>query len=210
MLDFSNSKEKAANNFSFVGTGIHDFKVLVIAYQPVGDSVLGEQVKDGIKQYTKEQVVLSLECYATHAGKDSVGAKTVQGILEPQNQDQLDRLTSILGNMCSSANKEAVMKSITSWKLKSMEELAAKCQPLVGKNVRYKFTADKSGKYANLAGYFSGIAECADVEFSKSTITYNAAKEGTKEKPATSAFEQPTASDDLFGNSQLDGESLPF
>ncbi len=209
MLDFSSSKEQVANNFSFVGTGIHDFKVTAIAYQPVGPSVLGEKVKDGIKEYTKEQMVIALECYATHAGKDSVGATTVAGILEPQNQDQMDRLTSILGNMSSSVNKEAVIKSITSWKLKSMEELAAKCQPLVGKNVRYKFTADKSGKYANLAGYFSGIAECADVEFSKSTITYNASKEGTKEKPASGAFEKPTTSDDLFPSSS-DEQEFPF
>lgn len=214
MFNFNNSEEVVSNNSKYVSTGIHDFTVDAIVAQPVGPSVLGEQVKAGIKNYTLPQLLISLTCTTTHAGKDSVGGKVVFGILEPTQTDsekakkQTDRLLHVFSNMSSTAAKETTKKAIQSINVTTFDELAAKLKGLVGRSVRYKVIADQSGKYQQLPAYYGGFAEPTDVEFSKSTLKYDDAKEGTKQKPAAEAFEQPVATEDLFGNTT--SEELPF
>jgi len=215
MFNLNGAEEVVTGNFEYVTTGIHDFVVDAIVAQPVGPSVLGEEVKAGIKNYTLPQLLISLTCTTTHAGKDSTGRKIVIGILPPTSTDpdkkakQESRLVHIFANMSSSAAKETTKKGVQSINVNTLDEFAAKLKGLVGRSVRYKLVADQNGKYPQLPNYYGGFAEPADVEFSKSTLKYDAAKEGTKEKPAAGSFEKPTETDDLFGNSSTDTE-LPF
>jgi|SRR6185312_7714428 len=193
MLNFKDAKQQEnvvnenSNFTKFIKftTGIHNVKVLRIAYQPVGDSVLGETLKEGPRHYSIEQLLIEVETTKTLAGVDCVGAKNVIGLLTPQNEDQLNRFFTILKNISSSAALEATEKSIRSWGDISMEQLAVKLQPLVGRFTRMKFIADKTKKHVNLAGYYNSvICEPADVPFEKSQIKYNAKSEATLDVPS--------------------------
>lgn len=215
-LDFS-STEEVESNFNYVNTGIHTFKVEGIAYQPVGPSVFEEKVRAGIKEHKLPQLSLALTCIATHAGKDCVGAKIIVGLLEPMKNDpekakkQMNRILHILCNISSVESKEKTKSGIQSLKVKSFEDLAAKLKGLTGRTVRYKIIADQTGKYPQLPNYYGGIAEPGDISDADSQLKYDPEKEGTRQMPAATAFENSNEDNNLFGNAADEaGDDLPF
>jgi hypothetical protein len=210
MLNFKDAKQQENNgefaNFIKFTTGIHNVKVLRIAHQPVGNSVLGETLKGDVpRTYSIEQILVEVECTETLAGTDCKGGKNMIGLLPPQTEEQNNRLFSILKNISSTAGLEATEKSIRSWNYDNMEQLAVKMLPMVGRSSRMKFIADKTKKHVNLAGYYNSvISEPADVPFEKSEIKYNAKTEATLdapsapvEKPNTASSVASTPNDDL-------------
>lgn len=226
MFDFSNSEEqKGSGPLSFVTCGIHDFKVKKIFYQPAGESKGGETKKDGsLVNFSKDQVRIELDVLKTHTGADCKGAKVFIGILDPTDSDpkkfkgRMDRIVHIFCNMASSSKKAEAKEFMQKIKAKNMEELAKKLAPLAGKDVRYKFTADQEGKYAQLPNYYSGFAECADVPFEKSILKFDESKEGIKKKDSNKV-EAKGPEVDLFGGSNTsttapqiteDEQDLPF
>jgi hypothetical protein len=210
-FNFKGTEEKASSNFNYVGTGIHDFKVEKIYYQPVGASVNDEKKKDGSPvEFSLEQVRVQLKCVRTHAGKDSKDATTVIGILSPKPdkvKEGLQRIFHIFCNMTTADKKEnakAYMEKINESTFKGFTD---KLKPFVGKEVRYKLIADQNGKYAILPNYYGGFAEPVDVPFTSSTLRYDDAKEGIKTKPTNA---ETPSSEAEFAPAPRETDDLPF
>lgn len=225
MFDFKDAEEQASG-LSFVTCGIHDFKVLRIFYQPVGESVGGETKKDGsFYNFTKEQIRVEVEVFETHAGGDCKGAKSVFGVLDPTDPDpkkhkgRMDRIMHIFCNMTTSDKKDAAKEFMRKINVKSMKELAKKLAPLAERTVRLKFIANQEGTFPQLPNYYAGFAECTDVPFEKSILKYDESKEGVKKKDS-SKVENAGQEIDLFASqngkasapvgSAPDEEDLPF
>lgn len=190
MIDFSLAQEQ--KNDVFVKTGIHDFKVLNIAYQPIGTSVMEEKNKDGVLiEFTFPQIRMELQCTKTHKGNLSEGGTIILGILFPvtdnaeKAQKQMNRLLHIFANICSSENKDKLKASLQAIKVATWEEFVAKLAGFKGRSVRYKLVADQKGKYSVLPNYYGGFAEPSDVPFENSTLSYDDDKEGVKKKDAS-------------------------
>lgn len=225
MLDFSNAVEQQSN-FKFVSTGIHDFRVDKIFYQPVGESVNNETKKDNsLINFSLEQIRIVLTCTKTHEGKDSKDASITISILPPvmddpeKAQKQVNRMLHILCNIGSSSTKEKVTEYLKKIKVNSLREFAAKLNIFVGKSVRYKIIANQEGTYAQLPNYYSGFAECSDVAIENSILKYDEFQEGLKKKDSSKVEKLPTEDSnhviDLFSsesntNTSDISDDLPF
>lgn len=205
MFNFKDSEEQSSNNL-FVSCGIHDFEVVRIFFQPIGESVGNEGKRDGsLINFTKEQIRVELLVTKTYAGTNCEGAKAFIGILDPTDPDpkkhkgRMDRIMHIFCNMTTSDKKDVAKEFMRKINVKSMEELAKKLAPLAGRTVRFKFTANQEGTFPQLPNYYSGFAECTDVPFEKSILKYDETKEGIKKKDA-SKVENVEKEVDLFAS----------
>lgn len=211
-LNFKDTEEAVSSNVVYVGTGIHDFKVEKIYFQPVGESVNGEIKKDKSPvSFTLEQIRVQLSCIKTYAGKDSAGGSVTVSVLAPKTDTPektkggLQRIMHIFANMTTADKKDKATAYIKAIDAPTLEAFAKKLKPFEGKTVRYKLIADQNGKYAQLPNYYGGFAEPADVAFESSSLKYDPAKEGTKTQPKNA---EPVDSEVAVAVSDTD--DLPF
>ncbi len=188
-INFGGSKEQVQN--VFLKAGIHDFEVLDFYFQPKGASVKELKMKDGSPvMYTKDNLMIQVKCLKTYTDGKSEGSESHLRVNFDQKNDgkdssRVDRLFHILSNMSPAAKKEEFQTWLKKASFKSVEDIATKLsKPLTGKQVRYKLTPSEEGKGAYLPGFFGGFAECADVPFERTKLTWDEAKEGNAKKEA--------------------------
>ncbi len=210
MFDFSANDEQKSNNFAYVGTGIHDFDVKKIYFQPQGESVNGETKKDGSPvSFGLPQIRIQAVATATYAGKDSVGSEITLSILDPfgdpeKAKNRMDRIVHIFSNMSSTALKPNALAWFKKLKVTGLEDLGNKLgAAFSGKKVRFKLIATQDGKYARLPDFYNGVAETVDTPIANSLLQYDEDRDGTTKKDE-SKVEKPTTGSQpysLFGAS---------
>lgn len=214
MYNLGDAVETQAGGGNFVDTGIHDFMV-ELKYQPVGDSIFGETKKDGsVITFNYEQIRMKLTVIKTHAGKDAAGLVTYQGVLAPVTNDvekmkkQLGRIIHIFKHCTTSDKVEAATEGIKKFKADTFKQLAETiCKAFNNRRVRLKLVADQNGKYVQIPAYYSGFAECVDVDFSKSTLKYDEEKEGRTKKDSNAVEKNSETAPALFDDA-LDGGAI--
>ncbi len=210
MFDFSANDEQKQNNFTYVGTGIHDFDMKKIYFQPQGESVNGETKKDGSPlTFGLPQIRIQAVATATHAGKDSVGAEITLSILDPfgdasKAKDRMDRIVHIFSNMSSTALKPNALAWFKKLKVADLQDLGNKLgATFSGKKVRFKLIATQDGKYATLPNFYTGFAEPVDTPIEKSLLQYDEDRDGTTKKDQSKVEQASTTGTPaytLFGN----------
>ena len=224
-INFNDSEEVVSSFKPFVRTGVHDFIIKDMYYQPVGANIKGTKDKTGaVVQHAYEMGVIEVEVLKTHDGNMCEKADGTINFFAPQlkgddkDKDRISRLFHILVNMSPSAKKEEYKAFIKKLNLPFDQLINKLGSMLKGKNktVRYKLVA-KDGKGAYLPNFFGGFAEPTDVPYSESSIKYDPITEGAIKKDA-SKTEKSGESEDLFGKGESpissansnDLDSLPF
>lgn len=227
-INFNDSEEVVSDFKPFVQTGIHDFLVKDMYFQPAGDNLRGLKDNKGqIVQHKFDMAIIEVKVLKTHAGNMCEGAEGTISFFEPQmkgddkDKDRINRLFAILVNMSPSDKKEEYKAFIRKLNLPFKELVNKLGSMLKGKNktVRYKLVS-KDGKGAYLPTYFKGFYETTDTPFSESKLKFDDTVEGVAKKDS-SKTEKPDDSEDLFGKGEspissansaslTDDSELPF
>lgn len=176
-FSFNNIQEVKPTVGTRASTGIHHFLV---------KSVEVETVKGKDNNPDWEKGVVTFEVTKTLVGKDSVGKIITYDIMFPRDQVGAEklgkRLIHIFSKISTSDKVEKVKEAIQKLDLSSISTLVKGLEKIAkGRQLKLKVVGDQERKYPTIPLYFSGYAECIDVE--PTQLIYSEEKEGLIQQP---------------------------